>query len=147
MCKAVAALALATSLVAAPVVQAQDRALPARDLPTTESTLATAAPATAAPVDKGRSGFGQVMRVLTDLLQEAARQQASATREDAFSSTLSGDDSAVTIRVTPVAGRSSFHAPKAKRGTAAQSAAGAAMTLDASPRTESGLAVQGGGSP
>ena len=76
----------------------------------------TAPPATAANASadagdndtvRGKSGFGQVMSVLTGLLQEAAARQASSGPANA-SPLLSSDQSAVTISVTPVAGRSTF---------------------------------------
>lgn len=76
----------------------------------------TASPATAASASAdagdddtghGRSGFGQVMSVLTGLLQEAAARQSTRGPANA-SPFLSSDQSAVTISVTPVAGRSTF---------------------------------------
>jgi len=64
---------------------------------------------------RDKSGFGQVMSMLTTLLQEAAAKQANSGSSDA-SLPLSSEQSAVTITVTPVAGRSSFFVDKPRRG-------------------------------
>ena len=60
-----------------------------------------------------KSGFGQVMSMLTGLLQEAAARQATRGSSDA--SLPQSDQSAVTISVTPVAGRSTFYVDKPQR--------------------------------
>ncbi len=60
------------------------------------------------------SGFGQVMSVLTGLLQDAAQREATG-RSDGF--TL--DNPAIEISVTPVEGRDSLlRAPVARQATA-----------------------------
>lgn len=110
----------------------------ARDRPMAKPAVAPAAPAaiqddTTVAEGKARSGFGQVMRMLTDLLQEAARKQASATGNDA-PLPATADNSAVSISVTPVAGRSSFYAPKPASGKFIQRTPG-----------QPELAAQGGG--
>ena len=61
---------------------------------------------------RAKSGFGQVMSVLTGLLQEAAARQAAGASSKA-SPLLSSDQSAVAITVTPVAGRTTFFVDKA----------------------------------
>ena len=82
--------------------------------------------------------------MLTDLLQEAARKQASESGNEA-SLAATADNSAVTISVTPVAGRSGFYAPKPRSDQARQPVSRAAMTTDAPSRGEPELAVQAGG--
>ena len=66
----------------------------------------TGAERTAAPQTPS-SAFGKVMAVLTDLLQEAATRQAGGVARDAGPS-LPADNSALTITVTPVEGRTTF---------------------------------------
>ena len=147
MSKAVVVFALATC-IAAPASMAQHR-----DPSAPQPVIAAAAPAaiqddaaTAVATGKPRSGFGQVMRMLTDLLQEAARKQASATGNDASLSATAGN-SAVNISVTPVAGRSGFYAPKSRSGKVVPPvSSAAAMHSDAPSRGEPELAVQAGGS-
>ena len=51
------------------------------------------------------------MSVLTDLLQEAAAKQATSGASNA-SRLMTSDQSAVTITVTPVAGRTTFFVDK-----------------------------------
>ena len=64
--------------------------------------------------DGAHSGFGQVMSVLTGLLQDAAQREATG-RSDGF--TL--DNPAIEISVTPVEGRDSLlRAPVARQATA-----------------------------
>lgn len=65
--------------------------------------------------DRGKSGFGQVMSVLTTLLQDAANKEASGTATTA-AERLSADESAVSISVTPVTGSSTFFVAKPSRG-------------------------------
>lgn len=60
-----------------------------------------------ARVPRSRSGFGQVMGLLTRLLQEAAIREQQGAAPNAGPATDPGN-SAVTVRVTPVAGRTSF---------------------------------------
>ena len=66
-----------------------------------------AAPATKADAERvpaaQRSALGQVMSMLTGLLQEAAAREAGTAP-----AALSSDQSAVTVTVTPAAGRSSL---------------------------------------
>ena len=107
-------IVLAVAACAAPSLsQAQQHRDPRAD---------TASPATAAAGDnemvRGRSGFGQVMSVLTGLLQEAAARQSTSGPANA-SPFLSSDQSAVTISVTPVAGRSTFLVDKSAADMAA----------------------------
>lgn len=67
----------------------------------------------AAPAPK-KSAFGQVMAVLTTLLQEAASKQ-SGTSSDAPLHDTASADSALTITVTPIAGRTTFTAEDTDR--------------------------------
>ena len=91
-----------------------------RDPPTDTASPAATAPASAEVGDnepaRDKSGFGQVMSMLTGLLQEAAAKQANSGSSDA-ALPLSSDESAVTITVTPVAGRSTFFVDKPSRGS------------------------------
>ena len=60
---------------------------------------------------RGKSGFGQIMSVLTGLLQDAAGKEVAGASSSA-SQMLSSDQSAVTITVSPVAGRSTLFVDK-----------------------------------
>ena len=122
------------------------------------------APAMASPVaattsastdDDGRehkkSGFGQVMSVLTGLLQDAAGKE-SAGASSSTSQTLSSEESAVTITVTPVAGRSTFFVGtppvgKAVRGTTSVTSPSqaAVATMDANAADAARVAMQAEG--
>ena len=87
---------------------------------TPPADAASATTANEAPDDATRqepSAFGQVMGMLTLLLQEAANKQA--TTNGAIAPTLSPEQSAVTVRVTPVAGSSTFYARKPRADAAA----------------------------
>ena len=98
-----------------------------------------------------KSGFGQVMSVLTGLLQDAAGKE-SAGASSSTSQTLSSEESAVTITVTPVAGRSTFFVGtppvgKAVRGTASGTSPSqaAVATTDASAADAARVAMQAEG--
>ena len=66
--------------------------------------------------DGAPSGFGQVMSVLTGLLQDAAQREATG-RSDGFAL----DNPAIEISVTPVEGHDSLlRAPAARHATAGQ---------------------------
>lgn len=128
---------LATSLLAmalASVAQAQqsDHAV-ATDHALSEAGLAADAEAgTAATVDAGadadpqqaddaaRSGFGQVMSVLTGLLQDAAQREATG-RGDGFAL----DNPAIEISVTPVEGQTSLLRTPAGREATGERRSGA----------------------
>ena len=74
-----------------------------------------------APDQSPGSGFGQVMSVLTGLLQEAAQREATG-RSDGFAL----DNPAIEISVTPVEGRTSLlRAPAGKRTAAGKGRRGA----------------------
>ena len=116
-----------------------------------ELTLATTASVETDSNDRnrGKSGFGQVMSVLTTLLQDAAHKEATGASATA-SQILSSEESAVTISVTPVAGSSTFfvdkhavdnasvHEPRATR-----SARVATTPVDAPAAQGAQVAVQG----
>ena len=114
----------------------------------------TASPAvaiTGAPMDVDggehkKSGFGQVMSVLTGLLQDAAGKE-SAGAASSTSEMLSSEDSAVSIRVTPVAGRSTFFVgkPRPGSGSATSSAEASVATTDASATDAARVAMQAEG--
>lgn len=132
MRNAVLTVAMATC-VAAPEVLAQRSSLEAAanvPAPSANSRQHAGAPADADAGDKGRSGFGQVMQLLTQLLQDAADKQATAAPADALVAAEDDSSAAVSIRVTPVEGRSSFYTPKVDTRRASRSAAEAAGPAD-----------------
>jgi hypothetical protein len=93
-----------------------------------------------------KSGFGQIMSMLTGLLQEAAAKQATSGSSDAPLSE-SSDQSAVTISVTPVAGRSTFYVDKpqrsrSRRANATPPARVAATNIEASAAKGAQVAMQ-----
>lgn len=118
-------LTLATSLLAmslAAIAQAQQRdqpaAMPAIATDTDDGETAVDTGADQEMAESPRSGFGQVMSVLTSLLHDAAQQEASG-RSDGFAL----DNPAIEISVTPVEGRTSLlqapperNAARARRG-------------------------------
>lgn len=57
----------------------------------------------ASPDASARNGFGQVMALLTGLLEDAARREASGDRQG-----FALDNPAVAVSVTPVQGADSF---------------------------------------
>lgn len=83
-----------------------------------------------ARVPRGRSGFGQVMGLLTQLLQEAATREQQGAEPKAGPATDPAN-SAVTIRVTPVAGRTSFFTQSRRTDAPAQPAAATARIREA----------------
>lgn len=91
-----------------------------RDPPADIASPAAAANTSADAGDNGtvrdKSGFGQVMSVLTGLLQDAAARQTTGTSSNA-PQLLSSGQSAVTITVTPVAGRTTFFVDKPSADT------------------------------
>lgn len=109
-----------------------------------EQVAGTAAPAVQSAdagesVNRGKSGFGQVMSVLTTLLQDAARKEATGAPSTA-AELLAAEESAVAIKVTPVAGSSTFFVDKAS--TTPRSARGAATPVAATAGHGSQVAVQ-----
>ena len=70
--------------------------------------------------DESRSGFGQVMSVLTGLLQDAAQREATG-RGDGFAL----DNPAIEISVTPVEGQTSLLRTPAGRDAAGERRSGA----------------------
>ncbi len=117
------------------------------------SAVATPAVATAsAPADDDggehqKSGFGQVMSVLTGLLQDAAGKEKSAGASSSMAQTLSSEESAVTITVTPVAGRSTFYVDKPRHGpaNATSSTQAVVATTDAAAADAASVAMQAEG--
>ena len=83
---------------------------------------------------KEPSAFGQVMGMLTLLLQEAADKQA--TSKGAIAPTLSPEQSAVTVRVTPVAGSNTFYARKPREDAVAPALAAGPATGHAAQLAE-----------
>jgi hypothetical protein len=121
-----------------------------RDPPADGATPATTANADAESGDNQtpseKSGFGQIMSMLTGLLQEAAAKQATSGSSDAPLSE-SSDQSAVTISVTPVAGRSTFYVDKpqrsrSRRANATPPARVAATNIEASAAKGAQVAMQ-----
>lgn len=76
--------------------------------------------ARAASADGPRSGFGQVMSVLTGLLQDAAQREATG-HGDGFAL----DNPAIEISVTPVEGQTSLLRTPAGRDAAGERRSGA----------------------
>ena len=128
---------LAISLLAvalAPVAHAQqpghavttDHVLPAAGVAAdaeggTGTTVDAGADADPQPAaDATRSGFGQVMSVLTGLLQDAAQREATG-RGDGFAL----DNPAIEISVTPVEGQTSLLRTPAGRDAAGERRSGA----------------------
>ena len=134
-----------TACAASSLALAQQQDLPTDVGSRSTSTASTSTASTPTMTDttaddgseRGKSGFGQIMSVLTGLLQDAAAREsvrASATASE----TLSSEESAVTITVTPVAGRSTFFVDKPQRDqprpnadTTSSSTRIAASTIDA----------------
>ena len=108
-----ASLVLALVACAAPCLSLAEHREPPADI--ASPTAADATRPEDGDNETGKSGFGQVMSVLTTLLQEAAAKQAADGPSNA-SALLSSDQSAVTITVTPVAGRSTFFVDKPRGG-------------------------------
>lgn len=79
--------------------------------------------------DKAPSGFGQVMSVLTGLLQDAAQQEASG-RSDGFAL----DNPAIEISVTPVEGRTSLLQAPPERNAAREQGSGRERLAGGTPR-------------
>lgn len=128
-------LMLATSLLAmspAAIAQGQQR-----DQPAAMPAIAMDTGAGEAAVDTGadqaaespRSGFGQVMSVLTGLLQDAAQQEASG-RSDGFAL----DNPAIEISVTPVEGRTSLLQAPPERNAAREQGSGRERLAGGTPR-------------
>lgn len=97
-----------TACAASSVALAQQREPPSKQA--SPAAIVTHAGADDTAV-RGKSGFGQIMSVLTGLLQDAAGKE-SVGASSTGARTLSSDESAVTITVTPVAGRSTFFVDK-----------------------------------
>lgn len=93
---------------------------------------------------EGISGFGQIMSVLTGLLQDAA-SKASAGASSSAAQTLSSEESAVTIRVTPVAGRSTFFVAKPRSEGETSTAQAEGRTADAPTADAARVALQAEG--
>jgi hypothetical protein len=91
---------------------------------------------------EGISGFGQIMSVLTGLLQDAASKASAGA---SASQTLSSEESAVTIRVTPVAGRSTFFVAKPRSESATSAAQAEGPTADAPRADAARVALQAEG--
>ena len=142
MRKASIVLAIA-ACVASPLSLAQQR----------DPAPATAEATTRTSADQGggerkQSGFGQVMSVLTGLLQDAAGKESTGTSTTA-SQTLSSEESAVVITVTPVEGRSTFFVgrpsdgkPRPVAGSATSSTRVAVATTEASATDAARVAMQ-----
>jgi hypothetical protein len=99
-----------TICILSPLSLAQDRYIADAASPATNTQ-------TAAPVAKNarampKSAFGQAMAVLTQLLQEAAKQQAARTPSNTgIAASLSAADPELSIRVTPADGQDTFAPP------------------------------------
>lgn len=135
MRKASIVLAIA-ACAASSMAPAQHRAQP-----TGMSTPAGVDASATESTTRAKSGFGQVMSVLTTLLQDAATKEAAGTSSTA-ADLLSAEASAVSISVTPVAGSSTFFVNNpssgigsARRATTpvAASGQGAQMAVQAVP--------------
>lgn len=146
MRKACFMLAIATC--ASSFALAQTRDTPA-DRPSIADATTVQTQAADAPTDRAgtpkmpQSAFGQVMAVLTHLLQEAATKQTTGTQPNARHSDLPSDNSALTITVTPIAGQTTFTPVKR---SADNEAIPASMDADAAAGVPAGknaqLAVQ-----
>ncbi|MCI4568457.1 hypothetical protein [Lysobacter sp. CFH 32150] len=112
MRKAFLMLAIATC-AASPLALAQSRDI-STDSPSTavatpvQTQAAEATSERAITPKKPKSAFGQVMAVLTHLLQEAATKQATGAQPDTSLPGTPSDHSALTITVTPIAGQTTF---------------------------------------
>lgn len=129
-----AALLLATwfAMPAAHAQQRDDGAATGAPAQVDADAAAGAGAEAVAPDETTRSGFGQVMSVLTGLLQDAARREATG-QGDGFAL----DNPAIEISVTPAEGQTSLlrEAPAGKRMTARERhAAGARALAGGTPR-------------
>ena len=139
MRKAYLMLAIATC-VASPLALAQSRDTSADRLSTAVATTVQTqtADATRDRASPPKSAFGQVMGVLTHLLQEAATKRATGTQSNASLP----DDSELTIIVTPIDGQSTF-TPVEKTDAAPPTSVGADTAIDAPAGSNSAqVAVQ-----
>lgn len=123
-----------------------------RDPPPDMASPAAVATTSAGPdgTGRGKSGFGQIMSVLTGLLQDAAGKE-SASASSSATRILSSDQSAVTITVTPVAGRSTFfvdrssvHKPGRGRPDPGNTAPPAQAAVTVTTIDAQAVAVEGG---
>lgn len=102
-------LLLAVAICIAPasaLAQARDSSARSAAVATAVHPQATDASADR-PAGQKKSAFGQVMNVLTSLLQEAAARQSGA-QPDTNLADMASENSAVTITVTPSEGRTTF---------------------------------------
>lgn len=111
MRKACFMLAIATCASSLALAQTRDTSADRPSIADATTVQAQSADATtdrAGTPTMPRSAFGQVMAVLTHLLQEAAIKQTTGTQPDVRHSDLPSDNSALTITVTPIAGQTTF---------------------------------------
>lgn len=143
MRKALLMLAIATC-AASPLALAQSRDISA-DSPSAavatpvQTQAADATPERAIAPKKPKSAFGQVMAVLTHLLQEAATKQATGAQPDTSLPGMPSDHSALTITVTPVAGQTTFTPIES---TAIPASVDAAAAVGVPPGKSTQLAVK-----
>lgn len=142
-----ASIVFAIAACAASSLSLAQRRDPPTDLASpAATTTASAESTTDGGTNREKSGFGQVMSVLTGLLQEAAGKEATGA-SSTHSRTLSSDQSAVTITVTPVAGRSTFYVNQLDRGkqgsdSATPSSRVAVTAIDADAAQAAQVAMQ-----
>lgn len=144
MRKACLMLAIATCASSLALAQTRDTSAdrPSIADATTVQTQAADAPTDRASTPKmPQSAFGQVMAVLTHLLQEAATKQAMGAQPGTDLPGSPSDNSALTITVTPIAGQTTF-APIERDDKAMPASVDADAAVDAQSGKSAQLAVQ-----